>query len=71
MVIQRLKYKIPFTQQDKGEEILVSREFITNTPYRMEVLWITTISLKILPEVENKVVYRSGCWVNIITPYYL
>jgi hypothetical protein len=33
MVIQRLKYKIPFTQQDKREEILVSREFITNTSY--------------------------------------
>jgi hypothetical protein len=33
MVIQRLKYKIPFTQQDKGEEILVSRKFITNTSY--------------------------------------
>ena len=71
MVIQRLKYKIPFTQQDIGEEILVCREFITNTSYRMEVLWVATIGLKILSEVEYKIVYRSCCRIDIIPPNHL
>lgn len=47
------------------------RVLVANTSYGMKKLWIAAVILKILTEVQDEIVDRPGCGINIITPYCL